>query len=342
MPNTSPSVPDRIDWVDIAKGFCIIMVVMMHSTLGVEKAAGAEGWLHPLVEFAKPFRMPDFFLIAGLFLARRIDRPWGEYLDRKVLHFVYFYILWMGIQTVLKTGLAGDGFAAMPRDFLYGLIQPYGTLWFIYLLPVFFVVTKLLRPVPPVVVLVAGAALQVAQVHTGSVIVDEFASRFVFFYAGYALAPAIFAFAAKVQEMRQVALGALILWALVNGSLVEAGLADARFVSLGLAVLGAMAVVSVSALLAASLAAVPLRYCGENSIVIYLAFFLPMAVTRIVLLKLGIVPDIGTMSLIVTSAAIVGPLVMFWIVRGTWFGFLFERPAWARYEPTRRLAHAAE
>ena len=192
------------------------------------------------------------------------------------------------------------------------------------------------------VVLVAGAALQVAQVHTGSVIVDEFASRVVFFYAGYALAPAIFAFAAKVQEMRQVALGALILWALVNGSLVEAGLADARFVSLGLAVLGAMAVVSVSALLAASLAAVPLRYCGENSIVIYLAFFLPMAVTRIVLLKLGIVPDIGTMSLIVTSAAIVGPLVMFWIVRGTWFGFLFERPAWARYEPTRRLAHAAE
>ncbi len=26
----------RIDWVDYAKGFCIIFVVMMHSTLGVE------------------------------------------------------------------------------------------------------------------------------------------------------------------------------------------------------------------------------------------------------------------------------------------------------------------
>ena len=25
----------RIDWVDYAKGFCIVMVVMMHSTLGV-------------------------------------------------------------------------------------------------------------------------------------------------------------------------------------------------------------------------------------------------------------------------------------------------------------------
>ena len=27
----------RIDWVDYAKGICIVMVVMMHSVLGVEK-----------------------------------------------------------------------------------------------------------------------------------------------------------------------------------------------------------------------------------------------------------------------------------------------------------------
>ena len=31
----------RVDWVDYAKGFCIVMVVMMHSTLGVELAADA-------------------------------------------------------------------------------------------------------------------------------------------------------------------------------------------------------------------------------------------------------------------------------------------------------------
>jgi uncharacterized membrane protein YcfT len=47
-----------------------------------------------VVAFAKPFRMPDFFLISGLFLARVIDRDWRTYLDRKVVHFVYFYLLW--------------------------------------------------------------------------------------------------------------------------------------------------------------------------------------------------------------------------------------------------------
>src|SRR5438874_9950599 len=81
----------RVDWVDYAKGFCIVMVVMMHSTLGVEATAGEQSWMHALVAFAKPFRMPDFFLISGLFLARVIERDWRPYLDRKVVHFAYFY-----------------------------------------------------------------------------------------------------------------------------------------------------------------------------------------------------------------------------------------------------------
>jgi hypothetical protein len=89
---------DRVAWVDYGKGFCIVMVVMMHSTLGVEQAAGATSFMGAVVAFAKPFRMPDFFLISGLFLARVIDRNWHDYLDRKVLHFAYFYALWVTIQ----------------------------------------------------------------------------------------------------------------------------------------------------------------------------------------------------------------------------------------------------
>ena len=51
-----------------------------------------------------------------------------------------------------------------------------------------------------------------------------------------------------------------------------------------------------------------LRFCGEHSIVIYLAFFLPMAATRTLLLKTGIIPDIGTVSLIVTIVGVAGAL----------------------------------
>src|SRR6195952_1077847 len=99
---TSAGHSPRIDWVDYAKGICIVMVVMMHSVLGVEAAAGQTGFMHILVAFAKPFRMPDFFLVSGLFLRIVIDRDWRTYLDRKVVHFAYFYVLWVTIQFGFK------------------------------------------------------------------------------------------------------------------------------------------------------------------------------------------------------------------------------------------------
>src|ERR1051325_6761630 len=117
----------RVDWVDYAKGFCIIFVVMMHSTLGVEQAAGREGWMHYVVEFARPFRMPDFFLISGLFLANVIDRDWKTYLDRKVVHFAYFYLLWTAIQFALKAPglMQGHGMAGLAWLYLETFWEPF-------------------------------------------------------------------------------------------------------------------------------------------------------------------------------------------------------------------------
>src|SRR2546421_12486111 len=130
----------RVDWIDYAKGFCIIMVVMMHSTLGVEKAVGADGWMHAFVAFAKPFGMPDFFMISGLFLARVIDRDWSTYLDNKVVHFAYFYVLWLTIQFAFKApGIAAEvGTGGAFEAYLVSFIEPFGAIWVIYLLPIFF------------------------------------------------------------------------------------------------------------------------------------------------------------------------------------------------------------
>ena len=88
----------------------------MHSVLGVEAAAGETGFMHVVVAFARPFRMPDFFLISGLFLSLVIDRDWRTYLDRKVVHFAYFYVLWVTIQFAFKAPCfaAEAGLAAMP------------------------------------------------------------------------------------------------------------------------------------------------------------------------------------------------------------------------------------
>lgn len=328
----------RIDWVDYAKGFCIIMVVMMHSTLGVEAAAGRESWMHTLVAFAKPFRMPDFFLISGLFLARVISRPLRDYLDKKVVHFLYFYVLWVTIQFVFKAPgfMAQGGVANVLQQYALAYVEPFGTLWFIYILPVFFVATKLLKCMPPLAVFAVAAALEIAPIHTGWVMIDEFAARFVYFFAGYWLASYIFDFAAIAQKKVPLALAGLAAWAVVNGVLVFAGYGDLPFVSLALGFVGAAAIVAMAALLANVNWFALLRYAGENSIVVYLAFFLPMAATRVALLKTGVIPDLGTVALIVTIMGVVVPLLFHAIIRGTKLDFLFVRPAAFHLRSTRK------
>ncbi|MTW18044.1 acyltransferase family protein [Rhodoplanes serenus] len=329
----------RVDWVDTAKGLCIIMVVMLHSTFGVEAAAGREGFLHVVVAFAKPFRMPDFFLISGLFLARVIDRDWRTYTDRKVVHFAYFYLLWMTIQLVVKAPVlaAEHGWAGVPGQWLLALIEPFGTLWFIYLLPVFFVLTKAARQlrVPPLLVWLVAAALEIAPIHTGWTAIDEFAARFVYFYTGYLLATRVFGLAETAAARPLAAVVGLLAWAVINGALVFGGYAELPLVSLALGFAGAGAIIVLSVLMAKTRLFDPVRFCGEHSIVIYLAFFLPMAATRIALLKTGVIADVGTMSVIVTLAGIAGALAIWWAVRGTRLSILFERPDWAHIAPRR-------
>src|SRR6056297_1378942 len=135
----------HVAWFDYAKGVCIILVVMMHSTLGVgeafqERGLAGEGFMHWVVQYAKPFRMPDFFMLSGLFLSYAISRNWLHYLDKKVVHFAYFYVLWTVIQATIKTAATtGLDTATLASTFFGALINPYPTLWFIYVLPLFFV-----------------------------------------------------------------------------------------------------------------------------------------------------------------------------------------------------------
>ena len=336
--NPAVSHPARVDWVDYAKGICIVMVVMMHSTLGVEKAAGETGWLHHFVEFARPFRMPDFFLISGLFLSRVIGREWRTFLDRRVVHFIYFYVLWVTIQFVFRApGIAHDaGAAGVVREYLFAFIEPFGTLWFIYLLPIFALTTRLTRFLPPAAVFIAAAVLESLKIDTGWTVIDEFASRYVYFFAGYWLASYVFVLAAKAQARPKLALLGLAAWAAVNGLLVHGGFAMLPAVSLVLGAAGALAIVSIAALLEKFHLLNALRFAGEHSIAVYLAFFLPMAATRTLLLKSGFIHDLGTVSLIVTAMGVVLPLLLYVLVRGTRLSFLFERPQAFRVETPRR------
>jgi len=344
-----PGTPARLDWVDTAKGLSIILVVMMHSAYGVGEATGEVSYLNYVIGWATPFRMPEFFLISGLFLGQVIARPWKLYADRRVVHYLYFYLLWAALQILVKVGLGEGDPAGALADVAVAVIEPYGVLWFIYLLAGFSLAAKLLHTlgVPHWVALAGAAALQVAPVHTGVYAFDQFAEYLVYFYAGYALAPLVFRIVAAAQRHLALSLLALLGYAVASFYLVFAGGAELHpdglkmgyaalpGLHLALALAGSLAVCASAALLARLPAMDWLRWLGEHSIVVYLSFSIPMAASRVLLLKLGVIDDAGILGTIVMLVALGAPLVLYWLVRWSGRGrFLFERPAWAHLPGT--------
>jgi uncharacterized membrane protein YcfT len=346
-PVRASAAADRVVWFDYAKGICILLVVMMHSTLGVGDAMGREGFMHYVVTFARPFRMPDFYLLAGLFLFRVIDRDWRTYLDRKLVHFAYFYCLWLLIITVVKAGPAlGLDASAWVAHLADAFVTPNPNLWFIYVLPLFFIVTKLFRQlgIPNWALWLGAAALQTFPPHTGWEALDDYGSHyFVFFLTGYMLAPKVFQLAAWARENVSTAVIALCCWFVFDAVIAfePAGvagidkIADIPVLRIAFGLIGAIAVVTVAALLSRLDAARFVRYAGRNSIVIYVSFVLPMAATRIILLKTGIIEDVGVISLIVWLVGASVPLAVHAMVRNTWARFLYERPEMFKFERRR-------
>lgn len=338
----------RLDWVDMAKGLSIFLVVMMYAASSVGEDTGGVGALHWAIAFATPFRMPEFFLISGLFLAQVIDRPWRAYTDRRVVHYLYFYVLWALIHIIFKVGLLGMDPVGAVEQIAWAVIQPYGVLWFIYMLAVVSAATKLLHDLkaPVWAVFAIAAVLQMAPIHTGSYLVDQFAEYFVFFYAGYVLAPQLFRLAGWASDHVALSLAGLAAWAIINGALVFLGGFAMHPVHPVMGYAGwpgvhlIMALVGTSALcvIAALLTRLPwmnwLRWMGAHSLVIYVAFVLPLGISRTVLIKLG-VDEPTLLSLLTMAVAIVSPLILYWIVQRIGFGrFLFERPAWAHLPGT--------
>ena len=131
---------DRSRWIDIARGVSILLVVMLHSALGVSKVLGTSNGLEEVVAFAKPFRMPGFFLLTGILAARADKLSCLEFVDRKVVRFVYFYFIWAFAILLSKAMISGEVSAAtLLLPGIESLLEPLGSLWYIVCLafPVF-------------------------------------------------------------------------------------------------------------------------------------------------------------------------------------------------------------
>ncbi|MDO9458159.1 acyltransferase family protein [Nocardioides sp.] len=146
----------RMRWADVAKGVCIVLVVLWHVTrkdylqlpwdLGVP-VTGAWGQIS---EVLLPVRMPLFFLISGLFAARQLDRPWARVWSGRVAPVLYLFVLWTLVHTVVLQLTPGFDTAVAdgPLDLLVQLTVTPGNLWYLLALAAYVVVARGTRRVP--------------------------------------------------------------------------------------------------------------------------------------------------------------------------------------------------
>jgi fucose 4-O-acetylase-like acetyltransferase len=130
----------RLDWVDYAKGIAIVLVVYRHILIGIQRSGiEVSVWLRNANEIVYSFRMPLFFILSGVFIAKTIRKhPGFVFVSLKSRTILYPYFIWGIIQITVQIVLSRYTNAQRGlMDYAYLIINPRAIdqLW--YLLALF-------------------------------------------------------------------------------------------------------------------------------------------------------------------------------------------------------------
>jgi uncharacterized membrane protein YcfT len=157
----------RAGWADVAKGSCILLVVLWHVIMkhylqiDWDLPAPIPGAWGMLGDQLLPLRMPVFFTISGFLAATAAARPWRVVARGRIARFYYLYVIWFVVHTTVLA-LVPDFDTLAARTAMSVLAQLTITptnLWYLLALAVYFVIAKLTRTVPAAVVLVSAFLL---------------------------------------------------------------------------------------------------------------------------------------------------------------------------------------
>ncbi|MEV4637766.1 acyltransferase [Actinoplanes sp. NPDC049548] len=196
----APAAKQRAGWADVAKGVCILLVVLWHVIMKHylqitwHLPAPIPGLWGFFGDQLLPLRMPVFFTISGLFAASAVQRSWKVTARSRIAKFYYLYAIWFTVHTVVLSMVPRfDTLAAHSAlNVLEQLTITPTNLWYLVALAVYFVVAKLTRNLPVAAVLgpalllsaIASAGLLAAPGNRGQLYQNLF-----FFLAGLRLKP---------------------------------------------------------------------------------------------------------------------------------------------------------
>lgn len=151
----------RVDWADLAKGFSISLVVLLHTVNFMVVRGLADAWWYSVNAAVEPIRMPLFFLVAGLFASGGVALSWKSFWRRRIAPLLYLYLLWMFVRFAVFSmfpQISGTQETSTALNLLTGFVVPSSGLWFLFALMVYATVARACRNIDPRVQ-VAGAVL---------------------------------------------------------------------------------------------------------------------------------------------------------------------------------------
>ena len=308
----------RADWVDVAKGVGIVLVVLGHALDGLIQAGlvtrhSAWGQLFFLIY---TFHMPLFFFLAGLFVKARLEKDRNEFLRSAATRIAWPYFLWSTVQlaVIAAMGAAVNRPTALDASRIVALLwDPTSQFWFLQALLLLHLLSRWVGVRFGAASLLVVALLARVLMETVALPVAlALPCRFGVFYAlGVAFGPALAQRVAAWRRTQALALG----FAAAAAWVLAAPLADA-------AGAGYWSVAAMPAALAGSIAAlalslwprgVPMRglsMLGRNSMAIFLLHVLFVAGTRIALNKWLGVDEPALILPLALLAGIGGPLLV--------------------------------
>jgi fucose 4-O-acetylase-like acetyltransferase len=307
----------RVDWVDAAKGFGIILVVLGHVIRGLVNShiwmwtptsLFVDGWIYA-------FHMPLFFFLSGLFLVRSAEKGWLIFAVEKLRTLAYPYFVWSAITLMIKTPLSGitnhvDGLS----EFSLILYKPIEQYWFLYVLFVLSLsIAGLLRlRVRPWAVFALAIII-----YPGIFPISEYGWVVLAMASTYGIYVALGAVVGSRKDLGTISslsagrLGFVVLAGLIISSLGGvSGLPYRNAFGPFLAVTGISAVVALAVLADTTKLGVGIRLLGRYSLEIYVAHTIASAAVRIALLKFAHVTTLAPHLILGTLAGLCLPITL--------------------------------
>lgn len=320
----------RIGWIDSVKGFTIILVVAHHALLGLAAANRADPTVAYWHEILLTVRMPLFFMVAGLFARKAIYGPLPRFLDTKILHFAYFYILWSMILFGIRYAANGIAYKKVELiELTYIAWDPISTIWFLYALSLAFVATRVMRKLPPAAILVIALIIQQMALALPKIPIIVILNKcdFLFFYFVIGVYGSGLIFQLAQTATTRKAMVGLTVFACFAIPLRLFNLLESPAGFFALSLIGCYACIIGIARLARSPIGKAFASVGAYSLPIYLTHFLPVAGTRFILIKLGIKQFWLLFPACIIAGVMFG-IICYALALRTPAKFLFVRPSW--------------